>query len=70
MAIRTNEYAAYIGKARGLEDMFATGVKGANQIRPEAKRTYEIARRPANTAASAVKELFHLVRSEIARKID
>ncbi len=50
--------------------MFATGVKGANQIRPEANNTYRIASNPAKTDTSATNELFHRVRSEIPRKMD
>jgi hypothetical protein len=50
--------------------MLATGVKGANQIRPEANNAYRIANNPAKTDASATNVLFHFVRSEIPRKID
>ena len=68
--MRTNEYAAYSGNARGLEEMFATGVKGANQIRPEANNAYKIANNPAKTETSAMNELFHPVCSEIPRKME
>jgi hypothetical protein len=68
--MRTKEYAAYSGNARGLEEMFATGVKGANQICPEANNAYKIANNPAKTDASAANELFQPVRSEIPRKMD
>ena len=67
--MRTNEYAAYSGSARGLEEIFATGVNGANQMRPDANNAYRIASNPAKTAASAAIVLFHFVRSEIPRKM-
>ncbi len=68
--MRTNEYIAYRGSARGLEEMLATGVKGANQMRPEANSAYKIASNPAKTATSATNEPFHRMRSEMLRKTE
>src|SRR5882672_1108783 len=69
IAMRTSEYAAYSGSARGLDEMCATGVNGANQMRPETNNAYRIARIPAKTEISATNELSHRVRSVIARRI-
>src|SRR5260221_13515773 len=49
--------------------MCATGVNGANQMRPETNNAYRIARIPAKTEISATNELSHRVRSVIARRI-